>query len=115
MVDEKSKSKFLIRNLGKGLIWLSVLLVVFVLLKDNEYIHNLEWLISVSKERWLVFFIFLTSEVVFGLIPPEFFMIWSLHHGFSDSYILNVFYLAIISYFAGVVGYFIGMTFARTQ
>ena len=48
------------------------------------------------------------SEAVFGIIPPEVFMIWSIHGGAFDSYVLNVVLLSVVSYGAGIFGFFVG-------
>ena len=111
----RAKYRFLFRNLWKGMVWLGILIVLFIFVKDSEFIKNADWLLSLSQEIWLVYVIFLTSEVVFGIIPPEIFMIWSLHHGITDAYVTNVIFLAIISYGSGISGYFIGRRFSSTR
>ena len=61
-----------------------------------------------------IFSIFLISEIVFGIIPPEFFMIWALRHEVLLLYIQNIAALALMSYSAGVIGYFVGSYFNTT-
>ena len=56
----------------------------------------------------MVYLVFIVSEVVFGIIPPELFMIWSIKHGLFNAYFLDVLFLAGISYTAGVLGYYVG-------
>jgi len=56
----------------------------------------------------LVYTIFTVSEIVFGIIPPELFMIWSIKHGIFDSYTLDVTVLTIVSLLAGIIGYYVG-------
>ena len=113
-MKSKSGSGFFLRYLVRGLIWLSVFIILFIFLKDNAYIQNLDWLTSLSSQEWLMYLIFGLSEVIFGIIPPEFFMIWSIHNGISDSYVTNVIFLAVVSYGAGISGYFIGKWFSKT-
>ena len=62
-----------------------------------------------------IFTIFLLSEVIFGIIPPELFMIWSLRNEIVSLYIENIVALSLISYVAGVLGYIIGSKFNRTK
>ena len=111
----KNREKFFFGYLGRGIIWLTVILLIFILLKDSEYIKNIDWLTKLSAMEWLVYLIFALSEIVFGLIPPEFFMMWSLNSGATDSYVINVFLLSILSYGAGVLGYYIGLKFSKTR
>ena len=62
----------------------------------------------------IVYLMFLASEVIFGIIPPEFFMIWSLRAEVLSTYIDNIIALSIISYTAGVIGFLIGQYLNRT-
>tara|TARA_B100000513_G_scaffold33559_1_gene12900 strand:- start:1543 stop:2163 length:621 start_codon:yes stop_codon:yes gene_type:complete len=49
--------------------------------------------------------VFLLSESLLGLLPPEIFIAWASKS--SDSY-LNLFLLSSISYIGGIISYFIG-------
>jgi len=111
----RAKYRFLVRNLWKGLLWLLAFIVLFIVLKDSEYFNKAEWIDVLSQKVGLVYLIFLISEVVFGIIPPEVFFVWSLHHGISDSYVTNVLLLSIISYFSGISGFFIGRKFSTLK
>jgi membrane protein YqaA with SNARE-associated domain len=60
--------------------------------------------------------IFFASEVIFGLIPPEFFMlVWILHGVSIPQYVINLTILTLISYLAGIIGYFIGKNLSKTH
>lgn len=69
---------------------------------------NDHWLQSIYEMPILVYSVFLFSEVIFGIIPPEVFMIWSIHGGLFDSYSGDVVLLSTISFGAGICGYYIG-------
>lgn len=99
--------RFLARNLLKGLGFLSVIVLVYVLLQKLVPLND--FLDYIGRWPLLVYFTYLTSEVIFGIIPPELYMIWSIKHGLFNNYAMNVLLLATISYLAGVVGYFIGV------
>ena len=114
-MDDKKRSGFLLRYLLRGLIWLLIIIIVFLLLKDSQYIRDSTWIHAISRQEWLVYIIFGLSEVIFGILPPEFFMIWTIHKGISDFYIINVLFLSMISYIAGIVGYFVGSRFSKTK
>lgn len=103
----KPRYRFLLKNLWKGLLWFVGLVVIFLLIK--EYLGPSDhWLQSIYEMPILVYSVFLFSEVVFGIIPPEVFMIWSIHGGLFDSYTADVFFLSCISFSAGISGYYIG-------
>jgi len=74
-----------------------------------------ELLEAVYNMPVLVYSIFLVSEVVFGIIPPEVFMIWSLHGGATEVYSINVALLSVVSFGAGVSGYFIGASLRKVH
>jgi membrane protein YqaA with SNARE-associated domain len=59
--------------------------------------------------------IFSISEVIIGIIPPEFFMIWSLRSGVLNTYIYYIIILTVISYLAGVTAYFFGRYLHNTR
>lgn len=112
--DNDTPSQFLLRNLLKGLLWFAVIITVYILLegyleeKLSNEINNL------ANREILLFAIFTVSEIVFGIIPPEFFMILWQHQGDLIVYCINLSILAAISYGAGILGYYIGITFTKT-
>jgi membrane protein YqaA with SNARE-associated domain len=112
---EESKSRFLIKNLFRGLLWFAAIIAVFILAEEyiqHKFGNNIDALQDKPLTLYAVFF---ASEVIFGLIPPEFFMlVWILHKIELLEYVLNLAVLTVISYLAGVIGYFIGRYFSRT-
>jgi membrane protein YqaA with SNARE-associated domain len=64
---------------------------------------------------FLLVSIFTISEIVFGILPPEIFMLIWKTKGILSEYITNLIILTLISYAAGVLGYFIGRYFAKTE
>lgn len=112
--DNETPSGFLLRNLLKGLLWFAVIITVYILLEG--YIEDTlsQHMKDLAGREFLLFAIFTASEIVFGIIPPEFFMILWQHQGDLPQYIINLSVLAVISYGAGVLGYYIGITFSKT-
>lgn len=108
------KTVFFLRNLSRGLLWLAILVVAFILFNHYVDIDSSEFLMSLGDKAGLVYFIYFISEVIVGIIPPEVFMAWSLEIAKGRNYILDVTLLAIISYAAGVVAYLFGLYFHRT-
>jgi membrane protein YqaA with SNARE-associated domain len=70
---------------------------------------------AIHDKPLLIYTIFFASEVLFGLVPPEFFMmVWILHKVTMGDYITSLIVLTILSYVAGIIGYFIGSDLSRT-
>lgn len=97
---------FLARNVLKVTAILLALIVLFVVLErwviDMDIVFK-----SFFKNTpfHLVFVIFTISESLFGLIPPDFFIIWAKNH---EHVWLIVTTLAFLSYVGGIISYFIG-------
>lgn len=89
-------------------MWLAIIIGIFLLFKKFVNINYLLWLAPVYDNPLIIYAIFLTSEVVVGIIPPEVFMIWALRYNETTGYISIIAFLAVISYLAGLTGYFIG-------
>jgi membrane protein DedA with SNARE-associated domain len=103
-----NKSIFLFRNLLRGLVWLAVIIGAFLLIKNKVDINYLAWLKPIYENTFIIFLIYFTSELVIGIIPPEVFMIWALRNGSIAQYMILILILALISYLAGLAGYFFG-------
>ena len=96
-------------NLGKGLIWFAFIAGAYVLFMELVYKDNPEvWLERLYSKPLQIYSIYFASEFFFGIIPPEFFMIWALHKGNTLQYFLNVAFFGLVSYAAGAAMFFIG-------
>ena len=113
--QNSEKTQFLLSNLLKGLLWLTIIIGGYVVAKRYFQFDLAELMGPLYEQPITIFSIFLVSEVVFGIIPPEFFMLWAARHGDPSIYIQNVVALAFISYGSGVIGYFLGAFFNTTQ
>ncbi len=116
MEQEETHSSFLFRNLFKGLLWFAFIITAFILLEgyiqDNFKTH----IDDIRANPGLLYGVFTLSEIVFGIVPPEFFMmIWVLDKIDVTGFAINLGILAVISYGAGVLGYYIGKKFSRTR
>jgi len=109
------RSRFLLRNMLRGLLWLGVLVALFIYAKHKIDVNYLAFLEPVYERPIVVYLIFLFSEVVFGIIPPEIFFIWAARTGELTSYVWSIVFLAVTSYFAGMLGFFIGYRFGLTK
>lgn len=115
MAEYKNKYSFFFRNLLKGLIWLSIIVIMFVFAKHHVNRDLLLQFEPVLSKTTLILIIFSLSEIIFGIIPPELFMIWALRTGKLSGYIGYVFLFAVISYLAGIVGYLFGRYLNTTR
>ncbi len=99
--------KFVWRQAFKVAITIASIILLFFILERfvladldvffRNYVRGLKW-----QNVLLVFF---ASESFLGLIPPDFFIIWSWQF---DNQFLMLTYLAIISYLGGIIAYGIG-------
>jgi membrane protein YqaA with SNARE-associated domain len=113
MEEEDSKYAFLFKNLAKGLAWFAVIVIAYLLVQQELDVYK-EEINRFGDNMLLLLSIFTVSEIVFGILPPEIFMfIWKTE-GILSEYILNLTILTLISYAAGILGYYIGYTFTKT-
>ncbi len=100
---------FLISNLIKGMIWLSVIVAAYILFMELVYKDNPEyWIEKFYSEPLQIYGVYVFSEFFFGLFPPEIFMIWALHKGDTLHYFLNLIFFTGISYVAGFTAFLVG-------
>jgi len=107
------KTKFFWTNFIKGFIWTLFIVGAYVVIK---YYFGFSWEEAIKpylENQLLIYSIYTLSELMFGIIPPEFFMIWGLSSGQVIDYAGIVFLLAVISYIAGFTGFLFG-TFLKT-
>lgn len=102
---------FLKKNLLKlAAIVLLFFATVFLL---EKFVITLKQIFSVivdTVDAWMVFVIFIISESFLGLLPPDFFIVWTKELG-GDIGVnpwLLTFLLACLSYLGGLLSYFIG-------
>lgn len=112
--EEESKSSFLFKNLAKGLAWFVVILAAYILVKGELDFYK-EEINQLGDNMPLLLSVFTVSEIVFGILPPEIFMLIWQTKGILSEYIINLSILTLISYAAGVLGYFIGKFFSKTD
>lgn len=106
--------RFLLINLGRGLIWLALIVGAYLLFVELGYKNNPEvWLERLYSEPIWIYLIYFASEFFFGIIPPEFFMLWALHKAGTGHYFMNVAFFATVSYAAGYAMFLIGKLLSR--
>ena len=107
---ESSKKDFynyFSQNLIKGFVYLIVLIGLLILFKSyfkTQYDTIEHW---VSDDYLLMLVIFLISEILIGILPPELFMIWSIDDP-GHVYTIIVIVMALLSIGAGWINFGIG-------
>ena len=94
---------FLLKNTVKVIEALLAIVVIFLVLE--KWVIDLDTLFDSlfhNLSDWLVFVVFTLSESVFGLIPPDFFIIWP--RKFDNPWLI-VWLLAFLSYLGGIISY----------
>ena len=109
------KTKFLFKNLLRGFVWLAIIIAVFLAYKKFGKTILFEWLEPMLSQPILVYVIFLISEIVFGIIPPEVFILWALRGSNMVEYAGIVMLLSVLSYGSGIVGFFVGRYLKDTR
>jgi membrane protein YqaA with SNARE-associated domain len=106
---EETKSSFLFKNLAKGLVWFAVIIATFIAMEGYIQANFKEHIDTIRANPGILYGTYTLSELVFGILPPELFMmIWILDNIDLSGFITN---LAILT---GVVGYYVGKVFSKT-
>lgn len=105
----------LFQFLGKNLFKLAIIIGLFLgtIFLLETFVITLKEVFSVivdTVDAWMVFVIFTVSESLFGLLPPDFFIVWTKELGrdIGVNPWLLTFLLACLSYVGGIISYFIG-------
>ncbi len=97
---------FIGANLKKAIIPLVSIVLVIILF--NKFVFNINDALQSSTEMFStlgVLSLFFASESLLGLIPPEIFIAWTKK---TTEPILNLVFLATLSYIGGIISFFIG-------
>lgn len=112
---EETRSAFLVKNLVRGLIWFAIIITIFILMEGYIQENFKTHIDTIRANPAILYGIYTFSEIVFGILPPELFMmIWILDSIDVSGYIINLTILTLISYGAGILGYYIGYNFTKT-
>lgn len=105
--NKKDFYNYFSQNLIKGFVYLIVLIGLLILFKSyfkTQYDTIEHW---VSDDYVLMLVIFLISEVLVGILPPELFMIWSIDDP-GQTYTIIIIVMALLSIGAGWINFGIG-------
>lgn len=103
---KKGVYSFLFKNMAKIAIGLLALIAILYFVKGliPDFDNSLDQLIN-RFDTLPVLSIFLLSESILGLIPPDLFIVWSQKFDYPYAMISL---LALLSYLGGLISYYIG-------
>jgi membrane protein YqaA with SNARE-associated domain len=95
----------------KGAVLPTALIVALLFYVNYKVINLNEGLLYITQNfsDFFIFSIFFASESILGIIPPDIFIAWTKN---TNSPLLYLTFLALLSYLGGVIAYFMGMTIA---
>lgn len=117
MEEQETRSGFLLKNFIRGIVWLVIVVVAFVFAEEYIQDNFQRDIVHLQNRPLILYSIFFGSEVVFGLIPPVLFMTtWKLILRVDlYDYVLNLGIMTILSFIAGVIGFYVGRLFSKTK
>lgn len=103
------KHRFLIRSILKGLLGFVILILLLHLVRFNfTESERFAWMQPLYERPRLVMVLFFASELLFGLIPPELFMLWAMQTKFLGTYSWSILLMSICSYGIGAFNFSVG-------
>jgi len=105
---------FFLKNFIRGIIFFALAILFYKLIFRYFDLNSSETIFSFDLSSSFVFILFFFSELIFGLIPPELFMIWLINAKSLDLYPYFIAILACLSYLAGFIAFLFGKYLHRT-
>ena len=105
---------FFFKNLIRGIIFFAIAILFYKLIFRYLDLDTYENIFLFDLSSSLIFILFFFSELIFGLIPPELFMIWLITTKSLYLYPYYIGALACLSYFAGFIAFMFGKYLHRT-
>ena len=105
---------FFFKNIIRGIIFFAIAILFYKLIFRYIDLDTYENIFSFDLSSSLIFILFFFSELIFGLIPPELFMIWLITAKSLYLYPYYIGALACLSYFAGFIAFMFGKYLHRT-
>ncbi len=105
---------FFLKNFIRGLIFFAIAILFYKLIFRYFDLMDAENILSFDLSTSVVFILSFFSELIFGLIPPELFMIWLITTKSLDLYPYFIVALACLSYCAGFIAFLFGKYLHKT-
>ncbi len=110
----KVRLYFFLKNLLRGIAFFAVAILFYKIVFRFIDFEALSETISLDFSTTFVFMLFFFSELIFGVIPPEIFMIWVIKSKSLEIYPYYVMGFAILSYCSGFIAFLFGKYLHKT-
>lgn len=105
--NSRELAAFFTKNLLRGLFSFALFLIAFIFLRDWILSHYNEWLLPIAEQPFLLYLFFFANELIFGLIPPEAFMLLFIPFG-TSFFIKQILWMTLLSYCGGFLAFLLG-------
>ena len=108
MLRDPEYRRFVLKSAFRGVVYFGIIVGLFFIFK---YWVPSNWkvlLAPVTSKPLLMFLIFFLSETFFGIIPPEFFIIWSSGNFPLEIYSFQVALMSVLSFLGALIAYWAG-------
>ena len=108
-MDEQQDNarQFFAKNLLKGLLSFAAFLIAFIFFRDWILSNYEQWLKPIADQPFVLYCVFFLNELVFGLIPPEVFMLFFIPKG-AAYFAQQIILMTILSYCGGFIAFSFG-------
>ncbi len=107
MLKDPEYKRFVIKNSIRGIVYFGFMLGLFIAIKVWIPENWNALLKPISQHPNLVFLVFFLSETFFGIIPPEFFVMWAVNSTLTV-FISKVALFSILSFTGAFIAFFVG-------
>jgi hypothetical protein len=107
MATDRTYRSFILRSTFRAVVYFGVIVGLFFLYQNLMPDDWKQLLAPVTDNAQLVFLIYTLSETFFGIIPPEFFVIWALGSTLPVFAVI-VTALALLSFAGALINFYIG-------
>lgn len=107
MASDQEYRAFVRRSALRAVIYFALIVGAFFLYQTLMPDNWKALLAPINNHPQLVFLIYTLSETFFGIIPPEFFVMWATGFGL-ETYSLMIALLAILSFAGALINFYVG-------
>lgn len=108
--DRSDALGFIGRQVFRAILMLGIIMLSLFLVNRYFKEYYEAWLLPLTEQPFLLYGVFLTSETIIGIIPPEIFMDFARVAADSNfgTYMWDVLTLAVFSYLGGIIAFYLG-------
>ncbi len=103
-------NQYFFQTLINMFISLNILILIYLLVKNFIPTTAGDLFGTMTEKHILMFMLLFLSESFLGVLPPDFFIMWTLECGDCILYLTTI---AVLSYFGGMIAYHVGKLIRR--